>query len=76
MKNNITYVFSGPRKDSYINNSVEAKEFYYGVFNPEFDKSNINIVDFQSKKSIPIYYFNFLIKYLQNYLAFLFILLS
>ena len=53
MKNNITYVFSGPRKDSYINNSVEAKEFYYGVFNPEFDKSNINIVDFQSKKSIP-----------------------
>ena len=53
MKNNITYVFSGPRKDSYINNSVEAKEFYYGVFNPEFDKSNIKIVDFQSKKSIP-----------------------
>ena len=26
---------------------------YYGVFNPEFDKSNIKIVDFQSKKSIP-----------------------
>ena len=76
MKNNITYVFSGPRKDSYINNSVEAKEFYYGVFNPEFDKSNIKIVDFQSKKAYPIYYFNFLIKYLQNYLAFLFILLS
>ena len=53
MKNNITYVFSGPRKDSYINNSVEAKEFYYGVFNPKFDKSCIKIVDFQSKKSIP-----------------------
>ena len=29
MKNKITYVFSGPRRDNYLNNSVEAKEFYY-----------------------------------------------
>ena len=71
MKNNITYVFSGPRKDSYINNSVEAKEFYYGVFNPEFDKSRIKIVDFQSKKKHTQFTTSifFLIKYLQNYLA-------
>tara|TARA_Y100000817_G_scaffold309908_1_gene299741 strand:- start:161 stop:1270 length:1110 start_codon:yes stop_codon:yes gene_type:complete len=53
MKNNITYVFSGPRKDNYINNSVEAKEFYYGVFNPKFINSSIKIVDFQAKKSVP-----------------------
>ena len=53
MKNKITYVFSGPRRDNYLNNSVEAKEFYYGVFNPEFDSSNIEIIDFQLKKSIP-----------------------
>tara|TARA_B100000965_G_scaffold284756_1_gene242685 strand:- start:2362 stop:3471 length:1110 start_codon:yes stop_codon:yes gene_type:complete len=59
MNNNVTYVFSGPRRHNYINDSVEAKEFYYGVFNPAFEKSNIKIIEFKTKESIPNLFLQF-----------------
>ena len=49
---NITYIFSGPRKDRYLKNDVEAKEFYYGLFSFLKTKNNINIIEFNKSKNL------------------------
>lgn len=51
MKNN-TFVFSSPRKKNYKNKTVQAKDFYYGIFNPSFNEKNINIIEFEKSNNI------------------------
>ena len=49
---NITYIFSGPRKDRYLKNQVEAKEFYYGLFSFIKSENNINIIEFSKSANL------------------------
>ncbi len=45
----ITYVFKKGRKKNYLNKTIEAKEFYYGL--PLFEESrDIQIIEFEIKK--------------------------
>jgi len=48
--NNITYVFSQNRRQNYINNKIEAREFYYGV--DFLGKDNhIEIIEFEKSNN-------------------------
>ena len=38
---NITYVFSGNRKNRYLNEDYEAKEFFYGLHNFSSEEYNL-----------------------------------
>ncbi len=49
---NITYIFSGPRKDRYLKKNVEAKEFYYGLFSFLNNENNIDIVEFSKSNNL------------------------
>ena len=47
----ITYVFSGKRKENFFSNRFQAKEFYYGA--TEFDRNfKVNIIEFTDTKSL------------------------
>ena len=48
----ITYIYSKNRKYNYVNNNIQAEEFYYGL--TRFDDSGfeIDIIEFEIKKSI------------------------
>lgn len=50
--NQITFIFSSPRKERYKKNLIEAKEFYYGIFNPVFKNKKIEIIEFEEPNSI------------------------
>lgn len=43
--NNITYIYAGNRKDNILNETYEAKEFYYGLHSFDSKKFNINIIE-------------------------------
>ena len=46
---NITYVYSGNRKNRYYQNNFEAREFFYGL--NLFDNQNINLEIIEPKKT-------------------------
>lgn len=46
---NITYVYSGNRKNRYYQNNFEAREFFYGL--NLFDNQNINLQIIEPKKT-------------------------
>ena len=48
---NITYIFSSPRKERYLNNLVEAKEFYYGLYSFNSNRYKINIIEFSKSQN-------------------------
>lgn len=48
----VTYIFSSPRKARYLNKNVSAKEFFYGIFNPDFEKRQIKIIEFEDNKNL------------------------
>ena len=48
---NITYIFSSPRKERYFRNLVEAKEFYYGLFSFNSNQYKIDIIEFNNSNS-------------------------
>lgn len=48
---NITYIFSGGRKENFLNNQIQGKEFYYGVDYFELSKANIEIIEFNDNLS-------------------------
>lgn len=46
----ITYIFSGKRKENFYSNEIQAKEFYYGA--TEFNNSfKVNIIEFNDSKT-------------------------
>lgn len=64
---NLTYIFSGGRKNRIESNEIYAKDFFYGYF--EIKNKNITkkIIDIEHRKIPFIYYFDNLIKKLVNY---------
>ena len=47
--NKIVYVFKGGRKETLENNSIEAKEFYYGLTRFQENKFNTSIIELDKK---------------------------
>ena len=47
---NITYVFSGNRKNRYLNEDYEAKEFFYGLHNFSSEEYNLEIIEPSNNK--------------------------
>lgn len=45
---NVTYVFTQNRKTNYETNSIQAREFYYGLPFIDKKKHKINIIEFQT----------------------------
>lgn len=48
----ITYIYSKNRKYNYVNNSIQAKEFYYGLTRFDDNEFEIDIIEFEINKSI------------------------
>lgn len=44
----IVYVFKNKRKDSFLNNSIQAREMYYGLTHFNLD-CNVQIIEFENK---------------------------
>lgn len=55
----ITYVFIGGRKENFINSTIEAFDFYYGIQMFSKKKAIIEILEFSERKS---YFYKFLYK--------------
>ena len=47
---NITYVFSGNRKNRYLDENYEAKEFFYGLHNFSSEEYNLEIIEPSNNK--------------------------
>ena len=59
---NITYVYTGNRKDNFIRNNIFAKEFYYGLTNFNKKHFNIEIIEFERRSGLHIKFLIFLIR--------------
>ncbi len=49
---NVTYIYAGNRKIKYLNNSIQAKDFYYGIFAFDKDKYNIKIIEMEDHRGL------------------------
>jgi glycosyltransferase involved in cell wall biosynthesis len=49
---NITYVFSGNRKNRYLDENYEAREFFYGLHNFTSEEYNLEIIEPSNNKFI------------------------
>ena len=66
---NITYLFTQNRKDNYENNSIQAKEFYYGLPFIDKDKNKIEIIEFENSENGKSKFLDFLDRFLRKYLS-------
>ncbi len=66
-KINLTFIFSGGRKDRIRKNEVYAKDFFYGYFGFIEDDYNAKIVEFEHKKVFVIYFLDRILKKLTNF---------
>lgn len=64
MKNRITYVFVGGRKEKYFNKSYDATDFFYGLTSFDPKKNIINIIEFDNE----ITFLRKLVYYLDRFL--------
>ncbi len=65
---NITYIFKNGRKKNYLNNSVEARDFYYGLFSFEKEEHKLSIIEFDEEPSPIKWPLNFIDKVLSKIL--------
>lgn len=63
---NITYIFAGNRRNKYLSNSYESKDFFYGLFSFEADKYNIEIIEMEDNKGLLINFLSLIDKILQR----------
>lgn len=64
---NLTYIFSGGRKNRIESNEIFAKDFFYGYFGIKNKDVKKQIIDIEHIKIPIIYYFDNLIKKIVNY---------
>ena len=70
---NITYVYAGNRKNKYLTDSYESKDFFYGLFSFDKNKYNVEIIEMEDHNSLISNFLSFIDKIFQRFLAFLFI---
>ena len=65
----ITYVFIGGRKENFFNNTIEAKEFYYGL--PYFAEKGhkVNVIEFNENLNFLNSFFKIYDKILNKFLS-------
>lgn len=66
---NITYIFSGNRKENYLENKIQAKDFYYGLTELDQEKFKIDVIEFEDKKNFLNYIFKFIDKIFSKFLS-------
>ena len=64
---NLTYIFSGGRKNRIESNEIFAKDFFYGYFGIKNKDVKKQIIDIEHIKIPIVYYFDNLIKKIVNY---------
>ena len=66
-KKNLTFIFSGGRKDRIYQDKVYAKDFFYGYFGFSEDDYNSKIIEFEHTKVFFINFIDRIIKKLPNF---------
>ena len=66
-KKNLTFIFSGGRKDRIYQDKVYAKDFFYGFFGFSEDDYNSKIIEFEHTKVFFINFLDRIIKKLTNF---------
>lgn len=54
-KKNITYIFTGNRKNNFETRQIQSKEFYYGITELDVKKFNLNIIEPIKNKNFFLY---------------------
>ncbi len=66
---NVTYIFTEKRKLNFENNSIEAKEFYYGLPLFDQDKYNVNVIEFENEKKLYSFILILLDEFLRRFVS-------
>ena len=63
---NITYVYAGNRKNKYLTDSYESKDFFYGLFSFDKNKYNVEIIEMEDHNSLISNFLSFIDKIFQR----------
>lgn len=66
---NITYIFSRGRKNLYLNNEFQARDFFYGLTEFDSKKFNLNVIEFEDRPFKNIFIFKFLDKIMTKFFS-------
>ena len=66
---NITYVFSQGRKNLFLNNEFQAREFFYGLTEFDIQDFNLNVLEFDDRPFKNVFIFKFLDKVMTKFLS-------
>lgn len=66
---NITYIFTENRKSNYYNETIQAREFYYGLTSFNKSEYNIEIIEFDYSKKIINFPFRILDEFMRRCLS-------
>lgn len=65
----ITYIFSGNRKKNYESNSIQAKEFYYGLTSFAEENKTVDIIEFSHNNKNHKWLLTFIDKVLNKFFS-------
>lgn len=66
---NITYIFTKNRKSNYLNNTMQAKEFYYGLPFINSQSNNIEIIEFNEEVTFFTKFINIFDEILRRFIS-------
>ena len=66
---NITYIFTNNRKNNFLNDNIQAKEFYYGLPFIDSKLNNIKVIEFTNEISLTTKFINLFDEFLRRFVS-------
>jgi len=65
----ITYIFTNNRKNNFLNDTIQAKEFYYGLPSIDSKLNNIKVIEFSNKTNLNTKFINLFDEFLRRFVS-------